>query len=95
MAGTFNGLGLRGNDSAPVEIKDLTLPDNMQRAMAKQAEAERAVVALQESSERIQGQLARLAALSHSVRIGTSFDKGDTFPSDHVFAGTAGRDVVL
>ena len=25
VAGTFNGLGLRGNDSAPVEIKDLTV----------------------------------------------------------------------
>jgi len=27
--------------SPPVEIKDITLPDNMQRAMAKEAEAER------------------------------------------------------
>ena len=30
-----------GTQVTAVEIKDITLPDNMQRAMAKEAEAER------------------------------------------------------
>src|SRR5205814_10645866 len=63
-----------GAQVTAVEIKDITLPDNMQRAMAKEAEAERErrakIVAAQgefEAAEKL-GQAADLIA-SHPVAL--------------------------
>jgi regulator of protease activity HflC (stomatin/prohibitin superfamily) len=64
-----------GTQVTAVEIKDIVLPDNMQRAMAKEAEAERerrAKIVAAEGEYQAAVKLGQAADINHSASRGTS-----------------------